>query len=64
VARRDGRPARIEEFTADIVAPDEATRCVPDLAAVARYRELQALQDKLSLTLREVFAVQRALAQK
>jgi hypothetical protein len=29
---------------------------------VARYRELQALQDKLSLSVRDVFTVQRKLA--
>jgi xylulokinase len=35
---------------------------VPNKANVARYRELQALQDKLSVTLRDVFSVQRKLA--
>ena len=40
----------------------EATRCKPNKANVARYRELQAVQDKLSLAVREVFALQRKLA--
>jgi xylulokinase len=35
---------------------------VPNPANVARYRELQALQDKLSVALRDVFAAQRKLA--
>jgi len=34
---------------------------VPDQANVARYRKLQALQDKLSLALRDVFPAQRRL---
>ena len=62
-ARRDGdAKARLVDFTAGTVALNEATRCVPDKANVARYRELQALQDKLSLALRGVFAAQRKLA--
>jgi xylulokinase len=61
VARRDGKKARIADFTRGIVAVKEETRCLPDKARVARYRELQALQDALSSSLREVFARQRAL---
>ena len=44
------------------VAINEATRCAPNQANVARYRELQAVQDRLSLALRGVFADQRKLA--
>jgi xylulokinase len=61
VARREGRPnAPLSEFTAGIVAVDEATRCAPGRANAARYRKLQALQDRLSLALRGVFAEHRA----
>jgi xylulokinase len=63
-ARRDGNAkARLVDFTAGTVALNEATRCAPDKANVARYRELQALQDELSLTLRPVFTAQRKLAE-
>jgi xylulokinase len=61
VARRDNPKAKITDFTTGVVALNETTRCVPNKAHVARYRELQALQDKLSVTLREVFAAQRKL---
>jgi len=44
------------------VALDESTRCQPNPANLARYRAMQAVQDKLSLALREVFEMQRALA--
>ena len=63
VARREGdAKARIADFTAETVALNEATRCVPGRANVARYREMQSLQDRLSLALREVFPAQRKLA--
>jgi len=63
VALRDGnKKAKLTDFTNGTVALDESTRCVPNKANVARYRELQALQDKLSLALRDVFEIQRKLA--
>ncbi|HWA85207.1 MAG TPA: xylulokinase [Opitutus sp.] len=62
VALRDGRKAKIADFTSGVVAVKEETRCAPNKANVARYRELQALQDKLSLALRDVFPAQRKLA--
>ena len=63
VALRGGdRKARISDFTAGTVALNEATRFVPDPANAARYRELQAVQDQLSLAVRGVFAAQRKLA--
>jgi len=63
VARREGnKKAKLSDFTTGAVAVDEATRCVPNKANVARYRELQALQDRASMALREVFAAQRKLA--
>lgn len=63
VAIRDGnKKAKLSDFTTGTVALDESTRCTPNKANVARYRELQALQDKLSLALRDVFPAQRKLA--
>ena len=63
VALRNGhKKAKLSDFTTGTVALDEATRCVPNKANVARYRELQVLQDKLSLALRDVFVTQRKLA--
>jgi xylulokinase len=63
VAIRGGnKKAKLTDFTTGTVAVNEATRCVPNPANVARYRELQALQDKLSVALRDVFAAQRKLA--
>ena len=63
VALRNGqKKAKLSDFTTGTVALDESTRCEPNKANVARYRELQALQDKLSLSVRDVFAVQRKLA--
>ncbi len=64
VARRDNAKAAITDFTNGTVALKEESRCVPNKANVARYRELQALQDKLSLSLREVFVAQRKFAAK
>jgi len=61
LARQTRPKAAITEFTECVVAVDESTRCVPNRAHVARYRELQALQDQLSLSLRPVFARQRKL---
>ena len=61
-ARREDRNAKISDFTTGIVALNEATRCTPIKANVARYRELQALQDELSGALRPAFSRQRALA--
>ena len=40
---------------------NEATRCQPKKENVARYREVQAVQDELSTALRGVFAKHRAL---
>ncbi len=63
VARREGNPsAKLSDFTSGVVAIKEQTRCWPNKANVARYRNLQALQDQLSLALRPVFAAQRKLA--
>jgi len=61
-ARFDGEAVPITALTAGVVTLNEATRCLPNKANVARYRELQSLQDKLSLTLRDLFRTQRRLA--
>jgi xylulokinase len=62
VARREGRrTAKISDFTDGVVALNEATRCAPDPARKARYREWQALQDELSGAVRGVFARHRRL---
>ncbi len=63
LTRQSQPKVAITQFTEGIVAVNTATRCVPNKANVARYRELQALQDKLSLSLREVFPAQRKLAE-
>lgn len=62
VALRDGKKTKLADLVTSVVAVKEETRCTPNKANVARYRELQALQDKLSTSLREVFALQRKLA--
>jgi xylulokinase len=63
LARQSRPKTAITQFTEGVVALDESTRCAPQKANVARYRELQALQDRLSLSLREVFPAQRKLAE-
>ena len=63
VARREGNSkAKLTDFTTGTVALDEKSRCVPAKANVARYRKIQAVQDKLSLALRAVFYSARKLA--
>jgi sugar (pentulose or hexulose) kinase len=65
VALRDGnKKARLTDFTTGAVALNESTRCKPNPANVARYRAMQAVQDKLSHALRETFEMQRSLAAK
>ncbi|MDB6167940.1 MAG: xylulokinase [Verrucomicrobia bacterium] len=65
VALRDGeRKAKLSDICAKVVALNETTRCTPNKANVARYRARQALQDKLSLAVRDVFAAHRKLASK
>jgi len=60
--RLDGEKTQIADLAAAVVAVDEKTRCLPDKADAARYRELQTLQNELSRTLRGVFPCQRKLA--
>lgn len=59
LARRDHPKAKITSFTEGAVAVKESTRCLPDKARVKHYRELQRIQDQLSLALRPVFKANR-----
>src|ERR1035437_8677437 len=63
VALREGRKMKISDLTTSAVAVNEASRCTPNKTNVARYRELQATQDKLSAAMRPVFAAQRKRAE-
>lgn len=62
-ARQKNAKAKITQFTDGIVAVKEKTRCKPQKNNVARYRELQGVQDVLSLALRDVFKLQRMLSE-
>jgi len=55
VALREGRKAKLTDFTAGTVALDERTRCTPAAKNRALYRGLQAKHDELSRTLRPFF---------
>jgi xylulokinase len=55
VALREGRKAKLTDFTTGAVALDEATRCTPNAKHRAVYREMQAKHDELSRTLRPWF---------
>jgi xylulokinase len=46
---------RLTVLAARSVAVNDSTRCAPEKKRLALYRELQAKQDGLSLTLRETF---------
>ncbi|HEX2101687.1 MAG TPA: xylulokinase, partial [Candidatus Synoicihabitans sp.] len=60
--QRQTKPkARLSALTDGIVAVKEETRCKPDRARAAQYREIQDVQDRLSLALRDVFPRHRAL---
>ena len=61
VGLRQGRRTKLSDLTSGVVALDESTRCTPDRARVARYRELQALQDETSRASRDLFPQQRKL---
>ncbi len=62
-ARLNGKPtAKLESFTRGAVAVKKETRCKPNRQRHAHYEQLQALQDNLSGTLRDLFRVQRKLA--
>lgn len=62
VALREGKKtAKLSDFTNAVVAIDESSRCLPNRDTQRRYRSLQALQDRLSVSLREAFSQHRRL---
>lgn len=56
---QEGEKISIEEITDRFVGLNEAETARPDAATVKIYRELQSLQDEMSLSLRGVFAKHR-----
>jgi xylulokinase len=58
---QQGEKIKIEDITDEFVALNKAETATPEKSAVATYRELQALQDDLSTSLRGVFAKHRKL---
>ena len=60
---RQKRPqASLSALTDKLVAKDETTRVKPDRKRAARYQKLQDVQDRLSAALRDLFPLQRELA--
>jgi xylulokinase len=58
--RQQGEKVRMDEITDQFVALNKAETAEPDAKNVAIYRELQSIQDDLSLALRKVFSKHRA----
>ncbi|KXU35805.1 xylulokinase [Cephaloticoccus primus] len=58
--RQTDPKAKISALTDALVAVDEARACKPDKHRHALYSQLQAVQDKLSLNLRDLFTLQEA----
>lgn len=54
-AARRGEKLELRELCARTVALDESSRCVPDKARAARYREIQKRYEALGTALREQF---------
>jgi len=52
---RDGKKAKLTDFTNGIVALNESTRCVPDTKRKAQYRKLQDQHEALSQAMRPTF---------
>lgn len=59
--RSAGRKTKLADLTGAIVSVNESSRCVPDRARARHYARLQALQDRLSTTLRDLFREHRSL---
>jgi len=59
-----GEKARIEDITDEFVELNPKETAQPSGKAVATYRELQALQDELSASLRDVFTKHRQFVQR
>ena len=62
--RSKGERASIADITDHFVTLNKGETAEPDAKDVATYRELQALQDDLSRSLRGVFAKHRAFVLK
>ncbi len=60
-SRAGGGAADIRRITDTFVRPDETTRCLPDPARVARYRELQEMFNRLVTDLGGAFLQHRSL---
>lgn len=61
---QQGEKVRIEDLTEQFVTLNPAETATPNTKAVATYREVQALQDDLSQSLRGVFAKHREFVLK
>jgi sugar (pentulose or hexulose) kinase len=61
---QQGEKVGINDLTNAFVKVNKAETATPERKAVAVYRELQALQDELSRTLRPIFAKHRAFVLK
>jgi xylulokinase len=61
---QQGEKVGIEEITDHFVELNTLEKADPDPANVEAYRELQALQDELSLSLREIFKRHRAFVRQ
>ncbi len=61
---QQGETVAIEEITDHFVELNPTERVEPDPANAAAYRELQELQDELSVSLREIFNRHRAFVQR
>ena len=61
---QQGEKMRIEDLTEQFVTLNPTETATPNAKAVATYRELQALQDDLSRSLRGVFAKHREFISK
>jgi sugar (pentulose or hexulose) kinase len=61
---QQGEKVKIEDITDEFVTLNTAETATPKKDAVAAYRELQALQDELSVSLRGVFAKHRRFVLK
>jgi xylulokinase len=61
---QQGEKVGIEEITDHFVELNTLEKADPDSTNVEVYRELQALQDELSLSLREIFKRHRAFVRR
>jgi len=59
--REIGEDVSIRDITDEFVMVDESSRIEPDLRNVEIYQEMQVIQDRLSMDLRESFKVRSVL---